>query len=224
MDRDGFQPLAAPYRTEASLGKGAVVAGGDGGNAHQMFAGWTDDHAFILMAAFVLKGLLGLMDAHTPQVVSGQNFDFVVLNFNIYVFLRLTLNDKPVVTGIFQFRSKPAADVAKGKLLRQHAGADGTGGAAASGRDTGAGGGTVHINKLVPFVKSAGTRSHFIPEDTVDQHAPAHIFGHILISAQSGNLSGGQVDAGDFAAVAINRSVSETTLNASGFSSRSAIL
>ena len=63
--------------------------------------------------------------------------------------------------------------------------------------------GAGHVDELVALVKGAGAGGHFVPKDAVDEHAAAHIFGHILVGVQRGDLPGGQVDAGDPAAVAI---------------------
>lgn len=69
VNRDGLQLFAAPDRAESTLCKDAVVAGGDGGNAHQVLACWPNDHALKLMAVFLLQRLLGLVDTQSPQIV-----------------------------------------------------------------------------------------------------------------------------------------------------------
>ena len=203
MNGDRLEVFAAPDRPEPAFSKYTVIAGGYGSDADQIFACRSYNHGFKRMPVLLFQLLLGLMNTQSPETIRRQKFYLVILDFQIGRFFRLSFNNKAVISGIFQLRGKPSADIAPAVLLRIDTGAYTAGSASSAGRNTCSCRRACHVNKLVLFVKRAGSRFHFIPENPVNQVPSADIFRHIFISIYITDLLRCQVDADNFSAVSV---------------------
>ena len=201
-DDDALELLGAHDGTDTGAAGGAVLVVHDGGEQHLLLTGDADGQNGGSLAVLFLQLLVQLLGEQAQIFPGIQKLDLVVDNVDVGPLGSLALDDQGIPAGVLELGTPDAAGVGAG----DHAGQGGLGDdhVTAGGGGTGTGQGAGDVDQLVVRTQGVGSGAALVVDDLGAEAAAAdELLSQFHIELFDLDLTGGQIDAGEFFVVCV---------------------